>query len=336
MVSSSLASGLTWLGPYRNTPGDPALKFADDATPLPKNRWSNEINFLGWQTYQGEAKAELPEKTSLRLTLQWREPHDPDYYQQSDDEDFYRQPLAKIRLQLLRQRDPEAKALPADAFESVAHTTGWAQRIEHLPSGSVYELVLETPLEKAGRYALRVEKQVSTQWLFAPHPVRKTPMFQLLEGLTPTGIRPLGVPTLPALEKHWELRPRVFVEVIDDTNRRHGRAVFADFATENGSIGIPADARNVISVGAASLKNRPQPYSTFGSPSGMEMAQRPWLYTYDELDLAGGGAFGASVANAFAAGTTAAMLSGSLTREQVVQILRAQDGQVLRAPIAKK
>jgi hypothetical protein len=328
--------GQSWLGPFRNIPGDPAMKFTDDSVPLPKGRWSNEVNFLTWQPYTGEAKSEIPEKTKLRLTLQWREPHDPDYYLQDDDEDLYRLPLANMRLQLLRQRDPETKTLPGDSFEIVARTTSWAERIEHLPGGSVYEHVLETALEKGGRYAVRVEKQVSTQWLMVTHPVRKSPMFQLVEGLTPTGIRPLGVPTLPALEKNWELRPRLFVEVIDDANRVQGRAIFGDFSTQAGAIGLPADAGNVISVGAASLKNKPQPYSAFGSPSGMELARRPWLYAYDELELAGGGAFGTSVANAFAAGTVAAMLSGKLTREQVVRMLRAQEGQVLRVPVGKK
>jgi hypothetical protein len=329
--------GQSWLGPFRQTPGDPTMKFTDDDdAKLLRGRWSNEINFLDWQPYQGKTKPDLPEKTRLRLTLQWREPHDPDYYLQADDEDFYRKPLADMRLHIMRQRDPETKVLPADSFELVARTTGWAERIEHLPGGSVYELVLEAPLEKAGRYAVRIEKQVSTKWRFTEHPVRKSPMFQLLENLTPTGIRPLGAPTLPALEKNWELRPRVFVEVIDDANRMRGRAVFADYSTEAGGIGLPADARNVISVGAANFKHQPQPYSALGSPAGMEMARRPWLYAYDELELAGGGAFGSSVANAFAAGIAAAMLSGPLTREQVVQILRAQEGQVLRVPVGKK
>jgi hypothetical protein len=328
--------GQSWLGPYRSTPGDPTMKFTDDSVPLPKGRWSNEVNFLAWQPYQGEPKPEIPAKTKLRLTLQWREPHDPDYYLQADDEDLYRKPLANMRLQLLRQRDPATKTLAGDMFEIAGRTTGWAERIEHLPGASVYEHVLEAVLEKGGRYAVRIEKQVSTQWLFVPDPGRKSPRFRLLEGLTPTGIRPLGAPTLPALEKNWELRPRLFVEVIDAANRVQGRAVFADFATETGSIGVPADAGNVISVGAASLRNQPQPYSAFGSPSGMELARRPWLYAYDELELAGGGAFGTSIANAFAAGTVAAMLSGNLTREQVMQMLRAQQGQVLRVPIMKK
>jgi hypothetical protein len=123
---------------------------------------------------------------------------------------------------------------------------------------------------------------------------------------------------------------------MDEVTRLQGRAVFADFATDAGSIGLPSDARNVISVGAANLKQKPQPYSTFGSPVQMELARRPWLYAYDELELADGGAFGASVANAFAAGTVAAMLSGDLTRPEIVQMLREQAGQVLRVPFGKK
>ena len=324
--------GQNWVGPFRGVPGDPAMKFTADDTPLAKGRWSNEINFLDWQPHLGKIEPNLPEKTKLRLTLQWREPHDPDYFLRPGEPDDYRRPLAALRLQLLRQRDPATKSLPADMFELVARTAGWAQRLEHLPSGSVYEHVLEVPLEKEGRYAVRIEKQIDRYWVMGVHPVRKTPMFQVIEALTPTGIRPLGAPTLPALEKDWDLRPRLFVEVIDDENRVKGRAVFADFPTDAGSIGMPADARNVISVGAASLKNKPQPYSAFGSPGGVELARRPWLYAYDELGLADGSAYGTSVANAFAAGTVAAMMSGKMSRPDLMQLLREQEGQVLRTP----
>src|SRR5262249_52336139 len=148
-------------------------------------RWSNEVNFLAWQPYQGDAKPELPEKARLRVTLQWREPHDPDYFL-PEEGDPYRQPLASMRVQLLRQRDPEAKKLPGDSFELIARSTGLPERLEHLPGSSVYEHVVETTLDKGGRVALRIEKQSSSMWVFVPHPERKTPMFRLLEGLTPT------------------------------------------------------------------------------------------------------------------------------------------------------
>jgi hypothetical protein len=328
--------GQAWFGLYRGVTGDPGMMFGDESVKLPKNRWTREINFLDWQPHHGQRKPELPAKTKLRFTLQWREPHDPDYYLTDDDEDLYRRPLANLRLQLIRQRDPETKKLPADSFELIARTGAWPQRLEHHPNGSVYEHVLETTVGDAGRYAIRVEKQLSSLWLLTPHPERKTPVFRLLDGLTPSGIRPLGAPTLPALEKDWELRLRVFVEVLDDANRLHGRAVIADFATDTGSIGIPMDARNVVSVGAATFDHKPQPYSAFGSPVGMELSRRPWLYAYDELELAGGGAYGTSVANAFAAGAVASMMSAKLGREEIVRLLRAQEGQVLRAVVGSK
>ncbi len=67
----------------------------------------------------------------------------------------------------------------------------------------------------------------------------------------------------------------------------------------------------------------------------MELARRPWLYAYDELELAGGGAYGTPIANAFAAGTAAAMLTGNLPPEQLRQMLRGQEGRVLRVPPTK-
>lgn len=322
--------GQAWFGLYRGVLGDPAMKFGDEVK-LPKDRWTSEVNFLAWQPHLDERKPELPEKTKLRLTMQWREPHDPDYYLPAEDDDLYRKPLANLRLQLIRQRDPERKKLPADSFELVARSGDWPERLEHHPNGSVYEHVLEATTSELGRYAIRVEKQMSSQWLLVPHPQRKTPIFRLLDGLTPTGIRPLGAPTLPALEKDWELRLRVFVEVLDEANRVKGRVVLSDFATDTGSIGIPMDARNVVSVGAATFDHKPQPYSAFGSPVGMELSRRPWLYAYDQLELAGGGAYGTSVANAFAAGTAAVLMSSKMSREEVVQFLRTQEGQVLRA-----
>ncbi len=325
--------GQSWLSNFRSLADGVAMQFADPASPLPAERWTPELNFLAWQPYQGERQAELPDKARLRITLQWREPHDPDYYIRSDDEDRYLHPLATLRLVLLRQRDPEAKKVPADLFDVVARSQGVPTRLEHLPNSSLYELAIDVTLEQPGRYAIRVERQRDTKWELVKHPVRKDQfVLQQVTGLNPTGIRPLGVPTLPSQEKNWELRPHLGIETLDEASGRQGRVVLGDFRTDAGAIGVPADSRGVVSVGSVDLKDEPQPYSTSGAPMLAELARMPTLWTYDALELAGGGAMGGSVANAYAAGATAALLSSGLSQAQVVAWLRTQQGQVLRLP----
>jgi hypothetical protein len=324
--------GQSWLGPYRSLADGAALEFAEPKAVLPPGRWTSELNFLSWQPYQGEAQPDLPDKTHVRVTLQWREPHDPEYYLLPGGEDPYLRPLAVMRLVLLRQRDPEGKIVPADAFDVIARTSGEPTRLEHLPGSTLYELALDVTLDRPGRYAVRIERQRDTKWILVKHPTRSDQfVFQQLRDLNPTGTRPVGAPTLTGLEKNWELRPHLGVETVDEA-RRLGRLLLADFRTDAGAIGVPADARGVVSVGAVDLKDRPQPYSAVGAPMLAELRRLPVLWTYDSVELAGGGALGTSVAAAYAAGTTAALLSIGLSREQAVAWLCGQQGQVLRVP----
>lgn len=323
--------GQAWLGDFHSLAGQAALDFAPGQPPA-KGRWTNELNFLAWQPYRAASQPELPEKARLRLTLQWREPHDPDYFLRPGEPDYYRIPLAALRLVLLRQRDPEAKAVPADLFEVVARTEGRPQRLEHEPAGTIYEIVLDVTLEKAGRYAVRVERRTDTAWE-VPDP--KAPRLVRRENRNPIGIRPLGVPVLPAMAREWELRPRLFVETTDDMPRLQGRAVLGDFWTDGGTVGVAADARGVVSVGAADLDGKPRPDSTTGNLPFIELSSRPTLLAYDALQLDGGTAFGTSVATAYTAGTAAALLSAGATREQVRAWLHARDGKVLQVPALK-
>ena len=83
-----------------------------------------------------------------------------------------------------------------------------------------------------------------------------------VEGRKYPGIRPPSVPTLPIMEKTWELRPRVFVETLAD----EGRAVFQDYAPPAGGLGMPGDAERVFTIGAANRLNQPEPYSAGGPP----------------------------------------------------------------------
>jgi hypothetical protein len=204
--------GQAWVGLFRDRGGDGVLEFRPPGAPLPANLWGPGLAFLGWREAGGAVAPDLPAKARLRVTVQWREPHDPEFLRRG--EDAYREPLAALRLLVLRQLDPSGKRQPADDFEVVAQSTGLPQRLDNQPNSAVYEQEVEFTVPEEGRYALRVEGQV------------------------PPGIRPRSAPSLPAQEIRWELRPRVFVQTLDGA----GRAVLRDFATAEGSVGTPGDA----------------------------------------------------------------------------------------------
>lgn len=323
--------GQGWAGLFRDHDSNGIMEFASTGA-LPKGRWSSELNFLGWRPWGQNAVAELPEGLRLRIVLQWREPHDPDYFAKAGAEDLYRKPLADLRLTLLRQRDPQAKSLPADAFDVVARSSGVPQRLESTPDGAVYEVVLETTLPSSGHYALRVERPVGFQWFLTDDATKGRPAFTQFPGQQSTGLRPLGVATLPALEKNWELQTRLFMHT-NGPLRLQGQPVFADFATDMGSVGMPGDARTIITVGACDFEGTLRPYSGAGPVAFAELSRKPTLAAFDALGVAPKGqasAFGTSLAAPFAAGTAACLLSAGYERDALWKQLRALNGKPLR------
>ncbi|HXG09052.1 MAG TPA: S8 family serine peptidase [Gemmataceae bacterium] len=225
-------------------------------------------------------------------------------------EDVYRVPLAELRLVILRQRDPSGTNLPADDFEVVAQSAGVPLRLDNQPTAATYEQSVEFTAEAGGRYALRVE------------------------GRAPEGTRPRGMPTLPAAQQSSELRPRIFVQTLAGP----GRAVFADFTTdrpgrgfEGGSLGIPADAHRVITVGAADRAGRPQPYSAGGPPMNQDLTIKPDVLAYD-VPAAKDGPYGTSLATTFAAGLAATAISAGVPRSAFLETLQVRPGTLLRIP----
>jgi hypothetical protein len=202
-------SGQVWTGLFRDADANGVMEFVAPDRPLPKDRWTSELNFLAWQPVKGERTADLPAKTRVRVSIQWQEPHDPDVTRH--DPESYRAPLAPLRLVVLRQRDPSGKTLPADDFEVIAQSSGLPQRLESRLNSAVYEQTLEFEAPMAGRYALRIEGQV------------------------PSSIRPANAPTLPAQRTTWELRPRVFLATLDGG----GKVIFQDFTTDEAPAAAP-------------------------------------------------------------------------------------------------
>jgi hypothetical protein len=316
--------GQTWVGLFRDEYGNGAMEFAPPAASLHRDRWTRELNFLGWQGHDGKVSADMPEKVRIRVSMQWREPHDPALFAASDDP--YRAPLANLALGILRQRDPSGAKLPSDDMELVARSFGTPVRLLHTPNSSTYEATAEFDAVAGGRFAVRVE------------------------GRVPTTNRPgeLSNPTHPPIE----IRPRILVETVDAASRSKGRAVFQDFAgdpvwpranvatapvpeLQYGGVGMPADARAVVTVGAADAEGHARFYSSVGAGPGRQLLMKPDVLGYDSFDLGNGRrAAGSWAAAAFDGGLAACLLGANVPAEAqpFLKTLHAQPGAILKIP----
>ncbi len=179
----------------------------------------------------------------------------------------------------------------------VAQSAGLPERLDYAPGSATYEQTVDVVVRRPGRYAVRVE------------------------GRAPRGIEPLGVPTIPAARKSGELRTRLFVQTLGGA----GRAVFHDFPTGAGTPGMPADARAVITVGAADGAGRAEPFSAAGPPYGMELLAKPDVLEYDQGE-------GTGPAASFAAGLAAAAHTGGAAFSAWREALQVRPGGLLRVP----
>jgi hypothetical protein len=291
--------GQAWSGLFGDRDGNGVLEFAGPKARLAPGAWTPELNFLSWQPAAGAAERFIPAGTRLRLTLQWREAHDP--LPLRVGEDVYREPLAKFRLVVVRQFDPDGKTRPADDLSVVAQSAGRPQRLNQTPNSATYEIAIDLTVPAAGRYGVFVE------------------------GTLPDSIQAPGEASIPATRKVGEVRPRLFV----NTLQGNGRAVWADFTTRSAALGMPADARQVVTVGAADASNQPQPSTPTGPPYNLLLLKKPDVLAYDN----GGGT---DEATCFAAGLVASSWGSQGTLFGALERLCGQPGAVLRVPSAER
>lgn len=300
--------GQVWNARLMDADGNGVFDFAEPAMPLPIERWTRELNFLGWiPTEGGNRIADLPAGAKMRVAVQWTETHDPSA-DAFDGSDPYRTPISEIRLLVLQQHDPSGSKVANDDLNVIARSGKLPQMIERTPNLATYEYVVEFTAETAGRYALR------------------------LEGMVPPTIRPAGTPTIPAQDRGWEPRVRIFVEASGATN---GRPVFADFSSELGGLGMPGDALVPRTIGAANARGNAQPFSATGANSSRDILAKPTFIAFDELPLAGGvSSGGTAVANGFAGGLAASMLSAGVPSGPELRWLGIPAGGLLVVPDA--
>lgn len=301
--ATSDCRGQFWTGLFRDEDRNGVMEFVPMGASLPPGRWTSELNFLGWRPFDGQATTALPARSKARVSLQWREPHDAGVGDLADDP--YREPICNFRIVILRQRDPTGTKVGNDEMEVVARSQANPVRLHLGKNSGTYELVADFEVPTEGNYAVRIE------------------------GTTARSPRPSG-----DLGKEnglgIEIRPRLFVEILDPQWQNRGRVVFADFSDlhpirtdrtavgpSGGGVGMPADACQVLTVAAD------DPLSSWGAGPNRLLATKPDILGPSYIPLGDGleakGSWGAS---AFNAGVVACTLSSQAVPKPSVLLQR--------------
>ncbi len=237
--AASPSVGSVWGGPFLDVNGDGIMEFAAPGAPVGSDEWTNELNFLSVRGPDGTITPNLPAGAKVRLTVQWRETHDPTGYGGSNA-------IFPLTIRVFRQLDPEGKVRASDELREVARPVGGPYRLYAEPSYGVYEQVVEVTVAEAGRYCVR------------------------LEGLPIYDIR------LPALRRVIQIQPRVFAEFVGGTAAM-GRPVFASYSPHNVGVGIPGDAKAAIAVGETDKPLGTITTGLTGGGPGVELLTKPDL-----------------------------------------------------------
>ncbi len=291
-----------WIGSFRDRDNNNIMEFIPKKDPIHKGNWTRELNFIQFESAQnGSVVAELPEGANIRISIQWREPHDP----QVAEED-YRDSNVPIELQLLHQLDPAGKLLASDEMDVVAISQKKPSRLSYEGNYGIYEQTIETKIPRTGKYALRVL------------------------GKIPLSLKPQVITDLAANDIYWELSPRIFLEVLDAQTQAKGKLSFHDYPSFLSGVGSPADSLGAITVGAANLQRQPSPKTSVGLSPNAILGQKPTIWSYYTLNkIPAGPAQETSLATAFAGGVAACFLSAGIPQDNFLNAIHIKPRQVI-------
>lgn len=288
--------GQSWSGLFRDEDGNGLMEIHSPGKRLPKGVWTPEIAWLSWQGKDGKSNASI-DSGVLRVVLQWKEPHDPLPIRVGEDP--YRLPLARMRTIVVRQFDPNGAKRPADDLEVIGQSAGNPIRLEQTATSATYEIVLDVKLPGPGRYGV------------------------MIEGAIPPYDSPPGEAMTPASRRSLEIRPRLFI----DAPGAESRPIFADLPSDTAAFGMPADARQVLTVGAADANGDARTDGDQGSPYGASLVRRPDLLAY--------GLHGSGDAACFAAGMAATSANAKGSFASFVEAVRSRPGGLVVIPPSK-
>jgi hypothetical protein len=292
--AGSTAVGSVWSGPFLDSDANGVMEFAAAGQPIPAGRWTRELNFLGYRA-GGKGGAIVPAGSKLRVTLQWREPHNPDVVLPAE-------PTIPFTLRLFRQLDPTGQTVASDDLVEVARSVGDAVRLLKTAGSGVYEVTLDVTTPAEGVYALRVEK-----------------------GVDQTG--------LPAAAKvSAEIRARLIVELTDPVQSAAGRVGFDTFAVQNSGVGIPGDSPAAVTVGTLDPTDPTKSSSVTGVGPGVSLGVKPELLATGAITLNKSVASGTGVASGSVGGLAACLMQAGVRPSDLVKSLGLTPGSPLVLP----
>jgi hypothetical protein len=292
--AASTAVGRAWTGPFLDTDSNGVMEFTPAGMPVPAKRWSRELNFLGYSA-DGKTDGTVPAGTKLRITIQWREPHNPDVVLPAE-------PTHPLDLRLYRQIDPLGKTVASDELAEVARSTGETVRLYKSAGSGVYEAMLETVIAADGVYALRVERGVA------------------------------GGDLPPAARVAAELRPRIFVELTDPAQAAKGQVILDTYAVQNSGVGIPGDSPAAVTIGVPTEGDPTKTASLTGVGPGVALGVKPDLLADGSITVGGKTTTGTGVAAGFAGGVAACLMGAGAKPADLIKSVRLKPGSQLILP----
>jgi hypothetical protein len=180
--AASPSAGSVWGGAFVDADGNGFAPWLPAAAPLPEGEWSRELNFLAARAADGSTSPTLKAGTKVRLTVQWRETHDPESPTGAAS-------VTPLTLRVFRQLDPEGKTRASDELQEVARPVGGPYLLTAEPGYAVYEQVVEFAPAEDGRYAVGLEGRDARD------------------------------PRLPARQRVVQVNPRVYAEFVGSAGR---------------------------------------------------------------------------------------------------------------------
>lgn len=279
--AASPSVGSVWGGSFLDLDANGTMEFANPVVKIPAGEWTRELNFLAVRGPDETISPAIPAGTKVRLTVQWRETHDPTSYGGQES-------IFPLTLRVLRQLDSEGKVRASDELQEVARSVGAPYRVYAEPTFGVYEQVVEFAAPAAGRYCVMVEGQT----IFDPR--------------------------LPALRRHLEIQPRMFAQFVGAAPAQ-GRPVFTSFAPTDAGVGMPGDAKAAITVAASDAPLGTTTAGLTGGGPGLALLPKPDLLAPGAIDLNGATVGGPGVAAGFAGGVLAGLVGSGAPPAEIMR-----------------